>query len=94
MSWLDHAESQLAAHANTLHAIEAIAKLVKKALVDPGTDTFAVIQVIEKIADTLIAGFGRKVDAAEVRKQLAVLTEKLLSNDEAADKALDDKFGH
>jgi hypothetical protein len=92
MSWLDHAESQLAAHANTLHAIEAIASIVKKALVDPGSDVYAVIQVIEKIADTLISGFSHKVDAAEVRKQLGVLTAKLLSNDEAADKALDTKF--
>jgi hypothetical protein len=92
-NWIERAQEQLSTHAQTLHGIELIGKLLKNALVDPNTDTFAVIQLAEKIISTLISGFDGKIDSTEIAKQLDVLKASLLSNDEAADTALAEKFG-
>jgi hypothetical protein len=93
--WLDRAKDQLETHATTLHAIEAIGKLIKKALVDPGTDTYAVIQVIEKITDALIDSFthGAKLYKADVEKQILAVFKSEETVNEAADRKLAEKFG-
>jgi hypothetical protein len=94
-TWLDRAKDQLETHATTLHAVSAIGKLVKKALVDPSTDTYAVIQVIEKITDALIASFetGGKVSAEDIEKQILAVFKSEESVNEAADRKLAEKFG-
>lgn len=92
MSWLERAEDQLKNHAAALHLIEGLAKLVKRALVDPGTDTYAVLQAVERAFGTLIAGFDGKISASEVEKHLRELGERLAKNDQKADRALDEKF--
>jgi len=92
MSWIERAESQLKAHSTTLHALQAIGALVKRALVDPKSDTFVVIQIIERMTDALIAGFDGKMTSDEVEKHLLELSERLAANDQAADTALDKKF--
>ena len=92
MSWLDNAKRQLFTHVATLHGLEAIAGLVKKALVDPATDTYAVIQAVEKLIDALIAGFTGKISPEEINRQITALKAAIASNDAAADAALDAKF--
>lgn len=93
MTWLEKAESQLKTHGAALRGIEAISSLVKQALENPHWNVLAVIQAIDKIADTLITGFDGKITSDEVDKHLREMVERLRSNDEAADKAIDAKFG-
>lgn len=93
-TWIERAKDQLETHAATLHAVEAIGKLVKKALIDPGTDTYAVIQVIEKITDVLIASFekGGKISKEDIEKQVLAVFKSEESVNEAADRKLAEKF--
>jgi len=94
-TWIERAKDQLETHASTLHALVAISKIAKKALVDPGTDTYAVIQVIEKIADVLIDGFasGGKVSEEEIAKYLDSVIKSEETVNASADRAFEEKFG-
>jgi hypothetical protein len=94
-TWIERAKDQLETHATTLHAVSAIGQLVKKALVDPSTDTYAVIQVIERITDALIASFdtGAKVTREDIEKQIAEVFKSEETVNEAADRKLAEKFG-
>ena len=67
-----------------------------QALVDPGTDTYKVIQIVEKIANALIAGFSGASDPEEIAKQISLQLDSVAktaeSIDNAADRALAEKF--
>jgi hypothetical protein len=91
-SWLQKAEDQLGSHALVLHAIEALGKLVKHALVDRGVDAYSVLQAVERMIDTVVAGFDGKVTKDEVEKHLRDLLDRVEANDRAADAALAAKF--
>lgn len=88
-SWLERAEDQLKTHAATLRGLETIASIVKRAT---PSDWQIAIEVIEKITDTLIAGFDGKITQDEIEKHLRDLADRIRASDEAADRALDDKF--
>jgi len=93
MSWIERAEGQLKNHATALHLIEGLAQLIKRALVDPNTDAYKTLQMIERAFGTLIAGFDGKISTSEVERSVRELMERLAANDSVADQALDEKFG-
>lgn len=91
-NWIERAEQQLTNHAVVLRAIEGIGRLIKTALVDPKNDANAVLQVVERVIDALIAGFDGKVTRAEVEGIIAKMNERKEERDSRFDKALDEKF--
>lgn len=88
-SWLERAEDQLKTHAATLRGLEAIASIVKHTA---PSNWQTAIEVIEKITDTLIAGFDGKITQDEIEEHLRDLVNRVRASDETADRALDDKF--
>jgi hypothetical protein len=92
MSLVDRVEQQLKQHVTAIKALEGISQLVKTALVDPKSDAYTVIQIIERVIDTLIAGFDGKVTRAEVEDVITKMLQRRTSRDARFDDALDDKF--
>lgn len=52
----------------------------------------SVITVVRVILDKLKEGYEGKLTVEQVRAEMKQLTDSLVANDEAADRALDDKF--
>lgn len=92
-TWLDKAKAQLAQHEQLLEVVEAIASVAKATLVKPGSDPYVVLQGIERLIDTLKAGFDGKVTHVEVDKQRAAFLDQLREGDAAIDASIDAKFG-
>lgn len=92
MTWLDKAEDAVASHKQALHIIEAIGKLARETIVKPSSDSFAILQAIERTIHTFQTSFDGKVTRAEVDKQIATLAGRLASNDTAEDADLTARF--
>lgn len=94
--WLDKAERQLKTHATTLHGIEIIGRLIRDALLKPGSDAHVVLRVIERVIDTLIAGHDGEISSESILEEFDRIKAMHIAgehpNDVAADTALDDKF--
>ena len=92
MSWITHVEELLKTHGAALHGIEAIANLVRDALTDSTKDTGAVLAAVEKIAETLIAGWTGKLKAEDVLAEVQKTAASLTSNNSLIDSEIDERF--
>ena len=91
-TWLEKAEDAIASHKQALQIIETIGKLARETIVKPESDSFAILQAIERVIHSFETSFDGKVTRAEVDKQIRDLVGRLAANDAAADADLTARF--
>lgn len=78
---------------NIVSGLDAIDSIAKRVLGGELKNALEAVNVISSIVEAIRAGFDGTLTAEAVHEEIKALRTTILSNDDAADQALRDKFG-